>query len=238
MKKFLWFVTMISFSSLYAQEVPYNKVDFEKIRKAISDSSSLLYYPRMMGRLKHNDTTLTLEEYRHLYYGYTFQDQYEPRWHSRQSEILNSYYAKDSLNSADCDSIIKYAKLSIEENPFDLRQIKMLAFAYHLKEDETMSVKIYLNRIGLIDAILSSGDGRECESGFTVISTSHEYEILQVYNLEMKKQSLSKDWHCDHLTIETPSHKTDDIYFDIWRLMQVDIERYKKRVAPQSIVPK
>ena len=216
------------FSISYSQDATYNKVDFEKVKQVISDSTNSMYYPKLMERYKQNDTTLSLDEYRCLYYGYIFQNRYNPYWHSKQSEVLNSIYSKEPLSSSDCDTIIKSATLSIDDNPFDMRQIKMLAYAYHFKGDDLMSVKWYLKKIGLTDAILSTGDGRTCESGFCVISTSNEYEILQVYKLKFKQQSLSKDYHCDCMTVENPSHETDYIYFDIWRMMQAEMKELNK----------
>jgi hypothetical protein len=228
MKRIIGIIALCLFSISYSQEETYNKIDYERLREVISDSTNPLYYPKLMERYTQNDTTLSLDEYRCLYYGYTFQNRYNPYWYSKQSERLNSVYAKESIRSNDCDTIIKYATLSIEDNPFDMRQIKMLGYAYHLKGNDSMSVKWYIKKIGITDAILSTGDGRKCESGFSVILTSHEYEILQLFKLEFKKQSLSKDCHCDCMTVENSLHEIDYIYFDIWRMMQAEMKQFKK----------
>lgn len=224
------FFVFILFATHYScsQSTPYLKVDYGKLEQLTIDSTSNSYYSLLMDRYQKGDTTLSNDEYRILYYGYTFQKEYDPWWRSSQIETLEIIYSKEEYSQNDCDTIVKYATESISDFPFDLRQINMIGYAYHLKDNDSIALKWASKRNGIVDAILSSGDGRTCESAFSVISVSHEYEILKVFGLSSKTQSLSSDNRCDCLTIETPSGKTDYMYFDIWRTMQVKMEEFSQ----------
>jgi len=181
-----------------------------------------------MDRYNNGDTTLSLNDYRHLYYGYSFQSRYDPWRKSDHIDVLKPIYAKPSLSQSDCDTIIKYATQSISEFPFDIRQINMLGYAYHLKGNDSLGVMWARKVQGIFGAILSTGDGRSCATGFNVISVAHEYDILRAFELEMTMQALSNDSHCDYITVKNRNQETDFIYFDIWRTLQVKMKDFKK----------
>ena len=63
---------------------------YEAIWAETANPTSPYYYPTLMSRYERGDTTLTLEDFRHLYYGYPEQPGYKP--------LLNSPYA-DSLQN-------------------------------------------------------------------------------------------------------------------------------------------
>ena len=52
--------------------------DMEKIENAVRDSRSPYYYPDLMKKYLGNDTTMTLQDFRHLYLGYASQEDYNP----------------------------------------------------------------------------------------------------------------------------------------------------------------
>lgn len=223
------FAIYISFVSLaFSQEPVFKPINYEEIGRQISDSTGIFYYPRLMNRYENGDTTLSNDEYRILYYGYTFHQKYHPWWTSKQIDRLKSIYAKDTLTISDCDTIIQYASLSVSDFPFDLRQINMLGYAYHFKGKDEIAYKWASKRNGIIEAILSSGDGKTCESGFHVICVAHEYEILKVFRLQMKEQALSDNSHCDRLELEDAPKDIKYIYFNIWRTMEVLSNKFKK----------
>lgn len=59
---------------LAAQQAPDN----DAILRETIDKGSPYYYPAIYMRYMSGDTTLTLEDYRHLYYGYAWQPGYKP----------------------------------------------------------------------------------------------------------------------------------------------------------------
>lgn len=215
-------------SVVLPQGSKYSKINYHEVERDIQDSTSAVYYPKLMDRYNNGDTTLSLNDYRHLYYGYSFQSRYDPWWKSDHIDVLKPIYAKPSLSQSDCDTIIKYATQSISEFPFDIRQINMLGYAYHLKGNDSLGVMWARKVQGIFGAILSTGDGRSCATGFNVISVAHEYDILRAFELEMTMQALSNDSHCDYITVKNRNQETDFIYFDIWRTLQVKMKDFKK----------
>lgn len=217
----------MAFCNVYSQKLTYQKPDYDLIKKEIQDSSSNFYYPKLLSRLTQFDTTLNIEDYRHLYYGYIFQKEYEPYWNSPDEEKLGKFYRSENINEKDYDEIIKLASHSIEEFPFDLRQMNFLGYIYHLKGDDEMAKKVSYRFQGSFGAIMSSGDGRTCNSGYHVISVSHEYVFLNMFQLQMKQQSLIGD--CDYLKLEKDERNIDGIYFNIEKLFAKNLENLKQK---------
>jgi hypothetical protein len=228
MKKSILLLFISCISIALSQDVPLKPVNYEEIGKQISDSSSASYYPKLMDRYEKGDTSLSLDEYRLLYFGYTFQPNYHPWWRSKQIDKLKLLYAKDSLSFIDCDTIIHYASLSVADFPFDLRQISMLGYVYHLKGKDDIARQWVSRRNGILEAIFSSGDGGSCETGFRVICVDHEYEILKVLQFQSRGQMLTDNSHCDRLKLQDAPGGHKYIYFNIWRTMEVLSKKLKK----------
>jgi len=203
---------------LNAQDLGFTKPDYKAIEKEISDKNSKFFYPKLMERLVKNDTLLTHDEYRHLYLGYFFQPKYNAFWTSPDDEKLRTYYNKEKLESSDYDEIIKLANNSLEDFPFDLRQLNYLAYIYHLKGDETAAKITSFKFHSIMNVILSSGDGKKCETGFHVLMVDHEYILLNLFEIESKGQSLVEN--CDYLSFEKGVYNVDGIYFNIEKMLE------------------
>jgi hypothetical protein len=216
---------LIIFCNVNSQQLTYQKPDYDLIKKEIQDSSSIFYYPKLISRLAQFDTTLNIEDYRHLYYGYLFQNEYKPYWNSPDEEKLVKFYRSEKIEEKDYDEIIKLASHSIEEFPFDLRQMNFLGYIYHLKGDDEMAKKVSYRFQGSFGAIMSSGDGKTCESGYHVISVSHEYVMLSMFQFQMKQQSFTGD--CDYLELVKDERNIDGIYFNIEKLFAKNLENLK-----------
>lgn len=160
-----------------AQKLEVKPVDFDTIKAATQDSKSEFFFPKLMKAFESNDTTMTFEEYRYLYYGYVFQEDYNPFRESQYADMIESLYYNKEFTRSECDTIEKYAELSLDDNIFDLQQMEF--FIFSLKEKKKYAraaIRQYrLNQI--IATILSSGKGT-AESPWVVTSVSHEYYIL------------------------------------------------------------
>lgn len=219
---------ILAFSDAVSQDAPFIKPDYDLIKKDIQDESSSFYYPKLISRLKSYDTTLTKDEYRHLYYGYIYDKNYEPYWRSPYEKDLSVYYRSEKIDEKDYDKIIDLATKSIDEFPFDLRQMNFIGYIYHLKGNEDMAKKVTRRFHGIIGAILSTGDGKICETGFHVISTSHEYVILNMFRFQLKSQHLIGNGDCDYMELVKDQRNVDGIYFDIKKLFEKNSEKFKK----------
>lgn len=205
-----------------AIEVP----DMEEIQMLINDSSSPLYYPVLMERYLANDTTLNLAEYRCLYLGYSFQEDYNPYRVVEHTDKLKELYANAEYNQSVCDSIIKYARLAIDDFPFDLRQMNMLVYAYRCKGDKEREALWSYKLKSIVDAILSTGDGQTQESAWYVIYPAHEYDIINRLGLTVTSYKFDKP-SFDHLRVDTNPFKVEGYYFNVSRILTVFEQKYK-----------
>lgn len=162
------------------RKVNVERPDLEEIRTATLDPQHKMYFPNLMKKFNRNDTTMTAEEFRYLYLGYMFQEDYDPYRESPYTAITDSYRNKTSHTKEEIDTIRKYAELNLRDNPFDLRQMSFLVHV--LKERrKDMSAKIWEYRLEhLLGAIKSTGTGEDQENAWFVIYPAHEYDMVQL----------------------------------------------------------
>ena len=225
-KLFLTFTFLIfTFSKSFSQERNYIIPNYELIKKDIDDKSSNYYYSKLLERMISNDSLLNNEDYRHLYFGYVFNNKYSSNFRSKDDEKLQKYFRSEKIDEKDYDEIINLCENSISEFPFDLRQMNFLAYIYHLNGNDINAKKISNRFQKIIEAIISSGNGEKCETGFHVISVSHEYVLLNVFELQNISQSLVEN--CDYMAFEKGKYKIDGIYFSIGKILEDEMKLFK-----------
>lgn len=224
-KKILLSVLFLTGATAFAQEAEFKIPDYKAIEKEIKDNNSPFYYPKLMERLVKNDTLLTKEDYQHLYLGYVFQPKYNAFWRSPDEKKLREFYSKEQLDTKDYDEIIKVANHSLNDFPFDLKQLNFLSYIYHLKGEEELAKMSSLKFHSILNAIFSTGDGKTCETGFHVILVEHEYLMLNVFEIESKSQALVGN--CDYLSFEKGKYKVDGIYFNIEKMLENESKALK-----------
>jgi len=219
MKNVLFYLCLlVTLSHVYSQELTFKAPDYKMIESVTKDSTTAYFYPKLMSRLLEYDSTLTLQDYRCLYFGYIYQKEYKPYWQSSQEKELLQYYQSSEIKEKDYAKIINLATQSINEFPFDLRQMNYLAYIYHLKGDNQMQKKVSRKFGCIMDAIMSSGDGKTCETAFHVISVGHEYVLLNLFQFEFKSQSLTGN--CDYMALKKDDRNIEGIYFNIAKLFE------------------
>ncbi|MRX68687.1 protein of unknown function [Flavobacterium resistens] len=226
MLKHFLFILLFSFGiNAFAQELDFKAPDYKQIEKEIQDKKSAFYYPKLIDRLAKNDTLMTQDDFRYLYFGYVFQPKYNAFWRSPDEIKLREYYNKEKLETADYNEIIKLANHTLTDFPFDLKQLNYLAYIYHLKgDDEAAKITSYKFH-NIMNAILSSGDGKKCETGFHVLLVEHEYVMLNLFELESKGQSLVGN--CDYLSFEKGKYNVDGVYFNIEKMLENEAKGIK-----------
>ncbi len=166
------------------RKIKVEKPDLEKIREETLNPKSPNYYPKLLQKYWRNDTLMTNEEYRNLYLGYMFQEDYDPYRVSPYSGVTDSLRQKKTHTKEEIDTIRKYAELSLRDNPFDLRQMSFLVHVLKEKE-KNMSAKIWEYRLEhLLGAIKSTGTGENIENAWYVIYPAHEYDMVQLLGYE------------------------------------------------------
>ncbi len=209
------------------RQVTVTRPDIEAIRQATLDPDNKMYFPKLMKKFHRNDTTMTADEFRHLYLGYMFQEDYDPYRESPYSSVTDSYRNKTSHTKEEIDTIRKYAELTLLDNPFDLRQMSFLVHV--LKERrKDMSAKIWEYRLEhLLGAIKSTGTGENEENAWFVIYPAHEYDMVQLMGYHAVDADFIEPGY-DYLIVE-PEEETarrlrdkvqKGFYFDVRQIHQ------------------
>ena len=97
--KNIFVVIFLTFLTPHAsgQNNEYKAPDYKGIKRMINSDESEFYYPRLMERYINFDTTLTLQDFRLLYYGFLFNDRYSPYGRSDYTDSVNIILSKDEL---------------------------------------------------------------------------------------------------------------------------------------------
>lgn len=156
-------------------------IDSEKIKLAVLNTASDYHYPKLFERYAQGDTTLTLEEYRHLYYGYIYEDSYRPLETNTYSDSLlmvlhlNSGEVIEPHNFA---KVVYYASKVLETRPFDLNFINMLTYCYQKQNNIEEAAKYSYKLTMIIETILSSGTGVDKKSPWHILYREDANDIL------------------------------------------------------------
>ena len=155
------------------------KPDLAEIRRATLDPASKYYYPELMRSYQRNETVMTADQYRHLYLGYMYQEDYNPYRITVYPAHVQALYESDKeFRRAELDTIIKYSLTALDDNPFDLQHMNRLIYAYEKKGKLNMA-NIWKYRLRhIIAAIHSTGTGRDKENAWTVINPLHVYSLF------------------------------------------------------------
>ncbi len=160
--------------------IKVERPDLDEIKRATLDPKSKFYFPKLFKRYEKNDTVMTNEEYRYLYLGYMFQEDYDPYRESLYDEKTAPLKTKSKHTCQEQDTLIKYAELSLEDNPFDLRHMSFLVHALKEKQ-KSYRAKFWEYRLeNLLAAIKSTGTGEDADNAWYVIYPAHEYDMVQL----------------------------------------------------------
>jgi dethiobiotin synthetase len=92
MKYICFYILVISALFSYAQETKIKAPKYKTIKKNIAKEDSNFFYKNLLQRYKNSDTTMTLEEKRHLYYGYVYHEDYSPYGSSDYEDSLKACF--------------------------------------------------------------------------------------------------------------------------------------------------
>lgn len=168
------FSTVIKPTAGLGQEKSYRPPVYEQIEQQVLDPNSPYHYPDILQRFMAKDTTLSVDDFYYLYYGFVFQKAYQ-----NPVEVDNAIlaYLKEvqaaEFNESSYDTYIQLSKSSLRDCPINPFALNMLIYLYGLKGDESTSREWTYLSAGLTNAMFASGDGLTCETGFHIILNSH-----------------------------------------------------------------
>lgn len=188
-------------------------VDFDLIGKNIKKNNSEFYYPELMLKFQKGDTTITLEQKRHLYYGYAFQEDFK---HFKFNGLLDSISKYENINThASLLKALKFREEILSKNPFETGIIDGKIGIYRNLGNHNEFMK-GIHQITLIfDTILSSGDGLTKETAFVITSVSCEFDIISMLGLAPIKDPVVIDENYEFIEVTNNDKNVKGIFFDV-----------------------
>jgi len=101
LKKYLPILFILITSMAFSQEIDFEAPEYNTIKSNIEDKNSKFYYSDLLQRLSVNDTLLTDEDYKHIYYGYVYNTNYNPYGETSNEDKIRTFYNRDELEKKD-----------------------------------------------------------------------------------------------------------------------------------------
>lgn len=215
--KYLIFNLILYFLiSLPLYSADYEPIDMANIKHEIESENSPFFYPAIFERYVNNDTTLTIDDYKYLYYGHAMQPYYNPAISitDDSAKTLRKY-----LNNSNSDfrRIAELATFLLRLNPVSLEALYVLGIAYDVLENKEKSA-IYSNKyLKFIQVILNSGDGKSKATGYKTLQLADEYIMIKALNLKFKEHRSHENCYTNYdvmLVEKSADNLLDSIYFD------------------------
>ena len=219
------FIFLLLLSNLSFSQDLFTKINMKHVEKEIGDKMSKFYYPHLIERFQSFDSTLTMEDYRMIYYGFAFNKNFSAYEDHRTSDVKKLMESSKYLEAIKtCDSII-------EKTPISLRANYLKGYClFKLNNDDPLSDKYRSRYRNLIKSIISTGDGLDCKTGFKALYVGDEYEVIYNYFEVEKFEGQALVGSCDVLNIEpTNKFKAKSIYFDITEMLKKEAELFNKK---------
>jgi len=206
MKKLLFFtVSILAFITISAQKI--SNVDFDSVKTALDANQGL--YKELIDRFKKADSTLSADEFKVLYYGQCFQQNYKPYGGSgKDFDKFKEHYEKEDYKKA-----LPFALKILDDDPVDLKMTFKTLVCYHFLNDPENKAAMQMRYENILYTLFLSGDGKTRETAFVVMRVSDEYEAMNNMQVENSSQSLSGD--CDVMTLKKNDYGLESLYFNI-----------------------
>lgn len=188
LRQFIFSITLIAVGSTITLSSYGQAPNFEAIKDSIAIPSSKYYYPNLLARYRLMDTTLTAEDYRYLYYGYPETESYKPLLANSYTDSLSMAFAtRVTPNYETYSRVIHFCKVILEQEPFNLRDINALAFAYSQIGDSIRALKATRQVNMLLKTITTSGSGVSDKSPWYITYYNHAEDVMNLLGASFKK---------------------------------------------------
>ena len=197
--------------------------DEEDIVRKIMDGSSPFYYTNLLMRYN-NLEHMSEEEYPYLYYGFAYHENYKPM--ATNNAITDLYASMMTLNTDEPDReqmqyIISVCTEAMYADPFNPTVLNMMVFAHGALGDKVKEEAYYNHLQGVLNTIMTSGDGRTDKYPMHIIMFSHAVDVVSSMGVEPKRAEISSRNVEDIPLAEprrVPDGKIKGFYFDYSRI--------------------
>ncbi|MDR2009388.1 MAG: DUF4919 domain-containing protein [Bacteroidales bacterium] len=190
------------------------KPDYDQIKLNIENKQSNFHYSKLWDRFQQGDSTMTLEEKRHLYYGYVFNKSYSPYVAADNSKQVNAILEKKNPKQKEWKKLASLLNTSLETEPFNVRYLYYQYVAYNFINESVNAEKNLQKIWTIIDALNSTGDGLLKGTAIHVIAVSSEYDYLFFNDLSSRGQALMSGGY-DVLYLYPNENELEEMWFDV-----------------------
>ena len=224
-KRMLILTAFLAFLASWAMGArPTTHPDFKAIREETHNPDSKFYYPRLLAAYFSNDTTMTDDDYHYLYYGSMFQEDYNPyRINPFEAELKATeplYSRHGTLTRSEKRQIQQLAEKSLANNPFNLKQLSHLIYAYE-QSDKTNLAKIWQHKLNrLLLTIAASGTGADKEHAIVVVDPSNELDFFFLSNIVPEGREYEPPYYECFLVRPPGATEPRKVWFDLHHLLE------------------
>lgn len=213
-------IALVSMAARTPGKPTLRPVDIEEIRAEVTDPASPYYYPKLLARYEKNETVMTTNEYRILYLGTMFQEDYNPYRRSTYESHVENLTHQTTHTRAELDTLIKYTQLALHDTPFDLSQMNFLIYALRAKGKVNLANiwQYKLNR--LLECIVSAGSGNDKEQAWYVIYPRDEAMILSLGKDVKALNPRFVEPYYDCIELTDSKGNTQEYYFNLKTLLE------------------
>ena len=197
--------------------------DEEDIVRKIMDGSSPFYYTNLLMRYN-NLEHMSEEEYHYLYYGFAYHENYKPM--ATNNAITDLYASMMTLNTDEPDReqmqyIISVCTEAMYADPFNPTVLYMMVFAHGALGDKVKEEAYYNHLQGVLNTIMTSGDGRTDKYPMHIIMFSHAVDVVSSMGVEPKRAEIISR-NVEYIPLaeprRVPDGKIKGFYFDYSRI--------------------
>lgn len=219
----------------------------EDILAKTLDTTSPYYYTNLMLKYNLGKEPLTEMEYYYLYYGYTYQEAYNPFAKNSALDAMLAIMAEidpEQPSVWHLENIVERGAEAMEVDPFNPKMLNMLAYAYGALGDERRE-RLYFDHLnGILRAIELSGTGLKEDEAWHVLMFSHAYDMVASKGYSygeariisrttefiplLRKQDGIKGFYIDYSRVYR--NKPDDVTFQrdrTWQFNGLKPQEYK-----------
>lgn len=166
-------ILLIFITLSFSQE--QNPISFnDEIKSAVSDSSSKYYYPKLLKKINQQPSELKIAEVYYLYYGQIFQPDYTALGYLFDD---NQVAFRKAIMRNNCKKAITAGKNLLSKFPVDITTLLHLNICMKNENIVDSTYFVDLRYRLLLEAILSTGDGKSQDLAIKVINIEDESVI-------------------------------------------------------------
>lgn len=216
MKKILTLLAFLTIFGANAQEQETVSPDYAAIKTNTQDPSSPYYYPVLLTRFNAADTSMTVQERRHLYYGYTFNENSVNHANVVDAEMkLGEILHKQSPTAQDMEDVVAYTTTILEAFPFSVNVTEYRMYCLKALNRHAEAAKDRERVAMIIDAMLSSGDGTSPETSIHVIDAQNKYELVGALGYATQGEEYLISNKYNYLIIDENAYNVPGLFFDV-----------------------